>query len=365
MKYTGAVIKYLVMLLVACLHLKPVAAQQDYKGRIDIVYKNIYQYFYDSSKNLFIEKTILKKDEKPYSYLWPICALIQAANEVEVLQPGKEYMKPVIQVIGKYYNSTKPPHPGYESYLMEAGGDGRFFDDNQWIGIAYLDAYHRTKKTPYLDLAKDIYEFTLTGYDAIAGGGLYWKEFDSTTKNTCSNGPEVLMALQLYKATSEKKYLDTAILIYDWVNKNLQSPEGLYYDNIMLPSLKIDQRIYTYNTGTMLQSDVLLYQITGKEKYLASARKIAASTLNYFFKDGLFPDNYWFNAVLLRGYVELYKVDKERKYLAAFKTYANKVWNTQRDTKNLVGTRKIKSLIDQAAYLEIIARLQWYNGLIK
>jgi rhamnogalacturonyl hydrolase YesR len=362
MKYSAALIKHGVMLLVVVLHLTPVAAQQDYKSRVDIVYKDIYQYFYDSSKNLFIEKTVLKKDEKPYSYLWPICALIQAANEVEILNPGKEYMKPVMQVIDKYYNSKKPPHPGYESYLMEAGGDGRFFDDNQWIGIAYLDAYQRTKATTYLDLAKDIYQFTLTGYDIIAGGGLYWKEFDSTTKNTCSNGPEVLMALQLYKITKEKKYLDTAMLIHDWVNKNLRSPEGLYYDNIMLPSLKIDQRIYTYNTGTMLQSDVLLYQITGKEKYLASAKKIAASALNYFFKDDLFPDNYWFNAVLLRGYVELYKVDKERKYMAAFKTYADKVWNTQRDERNLVGTRKIKSLIDQAAYLEIIARLQQYNN---
>lgn len=181
-------------------------AQQkyDYKNRIETVYKNIYRYFYDSSKNVFIEKTKLKADEKPYAYLWPICALIQATNEMEALYPKKQYMQPVIKVIEKYYNAAKPPHPGYESYLMEAGGDGRFYDDNQWIGIAYIDAYNRTKDIRYLNLSKEIYGFMMTGYDTIAAGGLYWKEFDSTTKNTCSNGPGILLALQLYNITNEK-----------------------------------------------------------------------------------------------------------------------------------------------------------------
>src|SRR5690349_5663499 len=82
-------------LLLSVLGLNSAIAQQDYKTRAGVVYKNIYQYFYDSSRQLYIEKTVLKKDEKLYSYLWPICALIQAANEAEVLYPEKEYMKPV------------------------------------------------------------------------------------------------------------------------------------------------------------------------------------------------------------------------------------------------------------------------------
>ena len=363
MKYlhrNSAIVKTGYMLFLILIYATQSTAQQapGYKDQIEIMYKTIRQYFYDSSKNLFVEKTVLKKDEKPYSYLWPVCALIQAANEMEVVQPGSKYMQSAMQIIDKYYNSKKPPHPGYESYLMEAGGDGRFYDDNQWIGIAYMDAYHRTKDTAYLSLSKDIYDFMLTGYDTIAGGGLYWKEFDGTTKNTCSNGPGILLALQLYKATSEKKYLDTAILLYNWVNKNLLSPEGLYYDNIKLPSRQIDKRIYTYNTGTMLQSDVLLYQITGKKKYLVSAQQMALNSLNYFYKNGLLPGNYWFNAVLLRGYAALYKVDRRKTYVNAFKSYADKVWMSQRDSKNLIGTSNTKSLIDQAAYLEIIARLE-------
>ncbi len=108
----------------------------------------------------------------------------------------------------------------------------------------------------------------MTGYDTIAGGGLYWKEGDKTTKNTCSNGPGILLALQLYIITNQHVYLDTALILYNWVNAHLQSPAGVYYDNIKIPSLKIDSAVYTYNTGTMLQANVLLYNITKETQYL-------------------------------------------------------------------------------------------------
>ncbi|MEO6723104.1 MAG: glycoside hydrolase family 76 protein [Ferruginibacter sp.] len=349
-------------IVVLCISFKGNAQQgSDFKQRIDTVYHNIYSYFYDSSKAMFKEKTVLKPDERTYAYLWPVCALIQASNEMEALEPTKSYMKPLVTVINKYY-SRKAPHHGYDSYAVPFGGGDRFYDDNQWIGIAYLDAHHRTKEPMYLDLAKDIYGFMMTGYDTASGGGLYWKEFDSSTKNTCSNGPGIIIALQLYKATKEKKYLDTALLLYNWVDKYLKAPDNLYYDNIRLPSKTIDKKKYTYNAGAMLQSNVLLYQITSDKKYLQKAQDIATASMNFFYKNGLYPNNYWFNAVLLRGYIDLYKADHERKYITSFENYANAVWKTQRDSNNLIGTRQVKSLIDQAGYLEIIARLEAVKG---
>ncbi len=331
--------------------------QEDYSERMEILYKNIYQYYYKEDKGLFTEHNIPKKNDKEFSYLWPLCALIQTVNDLELLEPQKQYMKQVVRVIDKYYDK-KPPHPGYDSYAVEVGGGDRFYDDNQWIGIAYMDAYNRTKDISYLNLSKEIYGFMMTGYDTVAGGGLYWKEFDRTTKNTCSNGPGVLLALQLYKATAEQKYLDTALLLYNWVNENLRAPDGLYYDNIRLPSLNIDKRKYTYNTGTMLQSAVLLYDITKHKNYLEAAQRMAASSLDFFYKHNMFPNHYWFNAVLLRGYAELAKFDNNKVYITAFKNYAGKVWETQKDEKGLIGTQREKALIDQAAYLEILARLQ-------
>ena len=108
----------------------------------------------------------------------------------------------------------------------------------------------------------------------------------------------------------------------------------------------------------MLQSNVLLYTITKDKKYLIAAQRQADAGLKHFYKKKLIPDNYWFNAVLLRGYVELYRVDKINVYIKAFKTYANKVWRLQKDNKNLIGTQHVKSLIDQAGYLGMLLRLQ-------
>ncbi|SDX22122.1 Glycosyl hydrolase family 76 [Hydrobacter penzbergensis] len=350
-------------MLIVLLGLTSVHAQHPsaiYLQRAGVVHDHIYKEFYDSSKQLFKEKTVLRKDERPYSYLWPLCALVQAANEMEVLDHATDYMGPVDRAIAQYYSPSKPPSAGYDSYVAGDGGGDRFYDDNQWIGLAYTDAYQRTKKPTYLQMATTIYRFMLTGYDTVSGGGMYWQEFHNNSKNTCSNGPGILLALQLYRSTHEKKYIDTAILLYNWVNARLQSPDGLYFDALKLPSGKIDERKYTYNTGTMLQSAVLLHQLTGKDQYLSQAKSIAEQSARYFFKDGLLPGNYWFNAVLMRGYVELYKIDKQQTYMQLFKKYLDAVWDHQRDEQGLIGTKQVKTLLDQAGYLEMLARMAAY-----
>ena len=73
----------------------------------------------------------------------------------------------------------------------------------------------------------------------------------------------------------------------------------------------------------MLQAAVLLYNATGEEQYLTDAKLLAEACYNYFFenfisnssgeqfrilKDG----SRWFNAIMVRVFLELNKV--ERKY---------------------------------------------------
>jgi uncharacterized protein YyaL (SSP411 family) len=333
----------------------------DYKTRIQKTHSNIYQYFASDRPHLFIETTDTVINEKPYSFLWPVCALIQATNEMEeVLEPGKDYMSPVIKTIANYYN-PHPPAPGYQAYVNLDGKDTRYIDDNQWIGIAAIDAYNRTGKVEYLDLAKLIYNFMMTAHDTVYGGGLYWRENDYSTKNTCSNGPGVVLALQLHKATGDKKYLSTGLELFNWTNKYLLSPEGIYYDNIRVKEGKTDKRAYTYNLGTMLQSNVLLYQITNQESYLKEAKRLAQAGRSYFYKNNRLPDHYWFNAVMFRGYIDLYKITGDKNLIQFFADDAERIWKEEKDENDLFGTHKAKSLIDQAAMLEIFARLERLN----
>lgn len=251
-----------------------------------------------------------------------------------------------------------PPTPGYQACVTKEKNDTRYYDDNQWIGIACMDAYNRTKKAQYLEISKTIYRFMMSGYDTVSGGGIYWRENDKSSKNTCSNGPGVLLALQLYNVTKQRSYLDTAKLLYDWTNKYLLSPNGVYFDALEMKGNKISRATYTYNTGTMLQSNVLLFKATGDKKYLLEAQRLATAAEHYFYRNNRLPDNYWFNAVLLRGYVELYKIEKDKKRLQFFIDDANSVWQHEKDENGLLGKTKSKKLIDQAAMIEIFAHLE-------
>ncbi|TZF82628.1 glycoside hydrolase [Pedobacter sp. BS3] len=327
-----------------------------YKKRVQLLNYALNRHFKESATGLYIETTDSAKNENPHSWLWPLCAYIQAANEMEVLEPAKQYMLPVEQAIDQYYSNT-PPLPAYQDYVKREKTTTKYYDDNQWVAIAYLDAYKRNHKKKYLEVSEMIYRFMMNGLDSAAGGGIYWREKDMTTKNTCSNGPGALVALQLYQVTGKKEYLQTALSVYNWTRKYLQSPEGLYWDNIKIPSMQVDKAKFTYNTGTMLQSAVLLYNITKNKDYLKEAQRVAGAGKEHFFKNGRLPHEYWFNAVMLRGYIELYKVDKNKAWLDFFREDAEQVWEKERTADNLVGTKKAKRLIDQAAMIEVYARL--------
>jgi predicted alpha-1,6-mannanase (GH76 family) len=197
----------------------------------------------------------------------------------------------------------------------------------------------------------------MTAYDTVGGGGLYWEEGKLNTKNTCSNGPGIILALQLYKSTQDKAYLDTALMLYNWVNEKLRAPSGIYYDNVSLPSLKTDRRTYSYNTGTMMQSAVYLYEITKEKKYLDAAISIADSSMTYFYGNQKFRDGYWFNAVLLRAYQHLYKFHKDKKYLQAFIGCVNNALMNDKDNRGLMGRSRTVDLTNQAGMMEILARL--------
>lgn len=344
------------MVLGCAMAFNAAAQAPNYKERVSIINKNIYQTFYDKAGSLYLETNNKEENKGNHSFLWPLTALLQAANEMEALEPNKQYIAPVMKAIQQYY-AGRAPAPGYQAMVVKEKIDPRFYDDNEWIAIALMDAYARTHKKEYLETSKMIYRFLLTGHDQAAGGGFYWEEGNLKSKNTCSNGPGVLVALRLYQATKEKAYLDTAISVYNWTKKNLLSPKGVYYDNIHVPSLKIDSAFYTYNAGTMLQSGVILYNITHDKKYLNDAVAVADGSEKVFYRNGKLPGNYWFNAVLIRGYLELYKVEKNKARLNFIKADAEHVWKNERDAQNLIGPRKIKSLIDQSAMLETYARL--------
>jgi len=359
-KILGGLIAFSVvfMMLQGCVGEKNTAENAVFfKEKAKKIEQVIQSNFYDQKSNLYFETTLGKsgKDEKKFSYLWPLAALFQAYSEMPQIQKS----------LDKYYSaqdSVDVPGLGYESFVIALGGGQRYYDDNQWIGLSYCDLYESTKNPIYLEFAQKIYQFGMTGFDKETGGGIYWREYDQSTKNTCSNGPQIVLALRLKELDggndTKFKYMENAKNLYDWVNKNFKSPENVYWDKINLSDGKIDKTTWTYNTGIMIQANALFYGITKDESYLKEAQLIATSSLKQFAPNGQFPDTLWFNAVLLRGYTSLKEIDGNSQFVDAFESDTKRVLETQMSSVDgLIGTKEPKTLIDQAAMLEICASL--------
>ena len=250
----------------------------------------------------------------------------------------------------------------------------RFYDDNVWLGIDFTDTYQLTQNKKYLDKATLIWDFIESGTDSVLGGGIYWCEQKKESKNTCSNAPGSVFALKLFKATNDSSYFKKGKALYEWTKEHLQdSTDYLYFDNIRLDR-KIGKAKFAYNSGQMMQSAALLYQLTNNPVYLKEAQSIAKECYNYFFSDFtpvsgepfkmIKKGDIWFTAVMLRGFIELYHLDKNKTYLDAFNKSLDYAWENARDEKGLFhtdlsGNKKDnkKWLLTQAAMIEMYRRL--------
>lgn len=336
-----------------------------YRQEMHALERAIQEHFFDEAAGqyrLVVDPSRREVKEgyvREYSYLWSLCALYQAAHEIERIDPRADLTRPLLKVMAAYYDPA-PPVPAYSDYLMHLKPGERYYDDNQWIGITSLDAFARTGEPEDLKRGKGMYDFMMGGCDLVLGGGIYWKETSKETKNTCSNGPGILLALQLYAATNDQRYLDTAVSLYEWTNEHLQAPNKLYYDKINTQNGQIDKTMFSYNTGTMLQSNLYLYECTGEAKYLAEANAIAESSLGYFYGRGRFRDGYWFSAVMLRAYQHLLRHNDDPKYLLAFKRCLDHALENDKTEQGLLrGGRGMHDLVAHGGMLEILARFAW------
>ncbi|MDR2286700.1 MAG: glycoside hydrolase family 76 protein [Prevotellaceae bacterium] len=314
------------------------------------------------------------KRHNPYSYLWPFSGTLSAVTALYICTKDRKYVdmldNKVLKGLEEYFDEKRLP-AGYASYINSTPAPDRFYDDNVWLVIDYAEAYLESRNKIFLDKAETTWQFVISGWDDKIGGGIYWTEQKKTSKNTCSNAPSVVAAMKLFESTNNSEYLDIAIKIYEWTKSNLQdSTDFLYFDNIKL-NRQLDRSKYSYNSGQMLQGAVLLYNETHDNKYLTDAICLAESCYKKFFSDSddgklrMFKNgNVWFNAVMFRGFVALYRIDMNSKYIDAFRKSLDYAWEHAREANGLFnqdfgGKRKDRNkwLLTQAAMVEMYARI--------
>lgn len=365
--------------------------QSKFQNRADLTFQAVYCNYAVKKSHLLRETFPFNEDytasylsdgeqakrKNSYSYLWPYSGTLSAVTALYEISKEKKYAdilrEQVLPGLEEYFDTKRTPN-AYASYVNSAPQSDRFYDDNIWIGIDFTDLYLLTKNTSYLEKATLLWKFIESGTDNELGGGIYWCEQKKESKNTCSNAPGAVYALKLFEATADSTYFYQGEKLYNWTKENLQDPSDfLYYDNINL-SGKINKRKFPYNSGQMLQSASLLYKLTGKETYLNDARNIAKAAYSHFFTDFtansgktfkiLKNEDIWFIAVMLRGYTELYSIDKNDLYINAFGENLDFAWENMRKDNGLFNkdwTGKTKDnfnwLLTQAAMAEMYARI--------
>lgn len=320
-----------------------------------------------------------------YSYLWSYSGAYAAINAMLEATGDSVYRnmlnEKILPGLDAYYDDKRNP-VGYSSYINTAPVADRFYDDNIWLGIDFVDSYNITGEPMFIDKAKVVWNFVQSGIDDKLDGGIYWYEREKRTKNTCSNAPGAVFALKLFNATSDSMYFYRGRELYEWVCEHLQdSTDHLFFDNISLDG-KVVKTKYAYNSGQMMQAAVLLYNLTGDEAYLEEAQYIARSSYDHFFYDFETPEgdrfrmlnkgNIWFTAVMLRGLIELYKIDGNSEYIDSIQKSIDYAWENSREANGLFESDwggkskdKIKWLTTQVGVVEIYARLTYIDKLKK
>ena len=378
----------------ACTHEKTSA--NEFVGNANALLDSIFVYYQQGKVGLFNENypkkdgdvvtyladaDTIRKDK--VAYLWPTSGVFSAVNALLKATSDTSYAQLldtcIIPGLHCYVDTTRLP-VCYQSYLAEAGHSDRFYDDNIWLGIDYVESYELTKKSEYTNEAERIWNFLESGRDSILGDGIYWCEQKKHSKNTCSNAPASVLALKLYQITKDEAYLNAGKELYQWTKTHLQdSTDGLYFDNISLQG-KVTKWKFQYNSGQMMQAAALLFKHTQDSLYLEDAQQLAKACDRFFFEDFVADDgtqfralkngNVWFVAIMLRGFEEVYAVDGDKRYLNQFIETLRYMWNHNTNVNKLFDDecfvvlpekkKESKWLLTQAAMVEMYARLANY-----
>ena len=231
---------------------------------------------------------------------------------------------------------------GRPAYDVQPGpkSPDRYYDDNIWVTLDMVDLYDITHDRQFRDRAEQIFRFVQSGEDTVLGGGIYWHEQEHNLKGSCSNGSATTAALRLYQITGKQDYLATAHRLYDWMNGHLQDKDGLFFD-AMETSGKLHPMKWSYNTALMIRANCLFYAQTREKKYLEEAERIARAAEAYWVRKetGAITDEGWFAHLLTESFLFLYEQDNDSHWLTVVRQGLQFLHDNARDPAGHYGKR--------------------------
>lgn len=242
------------------------------------------------------------------AFAWDMAVLLSAyAAGLRSDREGAEAgYRRVAERLDRYFVATEAGK-GY-AVLPQQDPPDRYYDDNAWIALAYLDANEAVPDRKTLARAKEAFAFVMSGESSELGGGLFWHEKERKSKNVCANAPAALAALKLFAATQDVRYREIADRLVAWT-KTLQDKDGLYFDNMSLAGT-VDKTKWSYNTALMIRTHILRHRLLGDPADRTEALRVGrASRAKWLTPEGAIADEGPFAHHLAEAWLELQELE--------------------------------------------------------
>ncbi len=293
------------------------AEPNEYARQAHEVTEHIQKTFYDEKSGVYFKSLKIQKPDYVWLQSVMFANLVAAArNEPDTYGPRLEKY---FTALDSYWDD-KVTIPGYEAAPTRGNGHDKYYDDNAWLVITFLEAYETNKDPRYLQRADATLKFVLSGWDEESGGGIWWhQEHKDGTKNACSNGPSAVGCLQLARFVDQdqaKALIEQARKIVDWTTDALQDDDGLFDDRKVVATGEIKRGKLTYNSALMLRALLGLYRATGDKHYLEQAQRIGKAG-DWFLdqRTGVYRDAVRYSHFMIEADLELYRATQEEYLL--------------------------------------------------
>ena len=201
--------------------------------------------------------------------------MFETADALQMAQPSGAHRR-LIEKFGlaseRYWDrglGGYAPYPGDREPKVQA-----FFDDNGWLGLAFVEAYAADGEQRWLRDAQRAFKFiSKNGWDAAGGGGMWWN-----TSHPYHSGPalasDTLLGVLLYGEDHESWQLEDAKEYVDWANAvNNHDERQLYLEQANKP-----ESVNDYVQAPLIYAQYLLCQDGQGEGYCEHAARVAATT---------------------------------------------------------------------------------------
>lgn len=286
--------------------------------------------------------------------VWDTNGLFEALDEIATAQPTAQNRAAVMSFANtseRYWDANLKPIPAYAPFLgSHSTHETMWFDDNGWIGLAFIDAYKATGTRRYLTDAERAFTFIAAeGWDP-QGGGVWWNTAHSWRSGE-SLAAAADLAARLYQTTRKATYLREADKYIAWADKHLLKPHGVYNptrsfgtcpsgNRLTGPARNVSHLVRNQHCrtaplrgpwrghaptnakpatvtmppdgeGAMLAAITTLCGATRKQSWCKAAEKLAAAEIVWLAP---FTNGPQYDSVLVRGVLTLYAEDHKARW---------------------------------------------------